>query len=80
MNLHRSTHVTRVEGTKGGPLTVHTDNGPPIEVDVLLWAIGRHASTKGLGLEEVGVKLDKKGDVVVDEYQNSNVPGNLRDR
>lgn len=75
VNLHRSTHVTRVEGTKGGPLTVHTDNGPPIEVDVLLWAIGRHASTKGLGLEEVGVKLDKKGDVVVDEYQNSNVPG-----
>ena len=75
VNLHRSTHVTRVEGVKGGPLTVHTDNGPPIEVDVLLWAIGRHASTKGLGLEEVGVKLDKKGDVVVDEYQNSNVPG-----
>ncbi|KJA15948.1 hypothetical protein HYPSUDRAFT_47907 [Hypholoma sublateritium FD-334 SS-4] len=75
VHLHRRTHVTRVEGAAGGPLTVHTDSGPPIEVDVLLWAIGRHASTKGLGLEEVGVELDGKGDVVVDEYQNSNVPG-----
>jgi len=28
-----------------------------------------------MGLEEVGVKLDDKGDVVVDEYQNSSVPG-----
>lgn len=74
VHLHKSTHVTKVEGEKGGPLTVHTDNGEKVEVDVLLWAIGRHASTKGLGLEEIGVKLDKKGDVVVDEYQNSSVP------
>jgi len=35
----------------------------------------RHANTEGLGLEELGVKLDKKGDVVVDEYQNTNVKG-----
>ncbi|KAF9555554.1 glutathione reductase [Agrocybe pediades] len=75
VHLHKRTHVTKVEGEKGGPLTVHTDNGEKVEVDVLLWAIGRHANTKGLGLEELGVKLDKKGDVVVDEYQNSNVPG-----
>ncbi|KAH9484071.1 Glutathione reductase [Psilocybe cubensis] len=75
VHLHKQTHVTKVEGEKGGPLTVHTDKGEKIEVDVLLWAIGRHASTKGLGLEEVGVKLDKKGDIVVDEYQNTSVKG-----
>ncbi|PPQ77586.1 hypothetical protein CVT25_011378 [Psilocybe cyanescens] len=75
VHLHKQTHVTKVEGEKGGPLTVHTDKGEKIEVDVLLWAIGRHASTKGLGLEKVGVETDKKGDVVVDEYQNSSVKG-----
>ncbi|KDR81870.1 hypothetical protein GALMADRAFT_240124 [Galerina marginata CBS 339.88] len=75
VHLHKQTRVTRVEGTKGGPLTVITDRGVKIEVDVVLWAIGRHASTKGMGLEEQGVKLDKKGDVVVDEFQNSSVPG-----
>lgn len=73
VHLHKRMEVTKVEGQKGGPLTVHTNKGEKIEVDVLLWAIGRHASTKGLGLEELGVKLDKKGDVVVDEYQNSTV-------
>jgi len=75
VRLHKQTHVTRVEGERGGPLTVHTDRGEKVEVDVVLWAIGRHASTQGLGLMELGVELDEKGDVVVDEYQNSNVPG-----
>jgi glutathione reductase (NADPH) len=76
VHLHRQTQVTRVERVEGGnALTVRTDKGDKIEVDVLLWAIGRHALTKGMGLEEVGVKLDHKGDVIVDEYQNSSVPG-----
>jgi len=75
INIHKQTNVVKVEGQKGKTLTVHTDKGDKIEVDVLLWAIGRHANTEGLGLEEIGVKLDKKGDVVVDEYQNTNVKG-----
>lgn len=77
VNLHRQTQVTRVEGARGQVLTVHTNKGEKIEVDVLLWAIGRKANTDGLGLEELGVALDKKGDITVDEYQNSNVPGIL---
>jgi len=75
IHLHKKTNVVKVEGEKGKTLTVHTDKGDKIEVDVLLWAIGRHANTEGMGLEELGVKLDKKGDVVVDEYQNTNVKG-----
>ncbi|KAG5221267.1 Glutathione reductase [Salix suchowensis] len=71
IHIHKTTNVTKVTGTKGQPLTVHTDTGEAIEVDCLLWAIGRHANTENLGLEELGVKLDKKGDVIVDEYQNS---------
>jgi len=77
LNIHKRTNVVRVDGEKGGPLTVHTDDGKALEVDALVWAIGRHANTEGMGLEELGVKLDKKGDVVVDEYQNSTVKGVL---
>ncbi|KAF8877675.1 glutathione reductase [Infundibulicybe gibba] len=77
MNIHKMSKVVRVEGQKGQTLTVHTNKGEKIEVDVLLWAIGRHANTQGMGLEELGVKLDAKGDVVVDEYQNSSVDGVL---
>jgi glutathione reductase (NADPH) len=75
INIHKQTNVVKVEGEKGKTLTVYTDKGDKIEADVLLWAIGRHANTEGMGLEEIGVKLDKKGDVVVDEYQNTNVKG-----
>jgi len=75
INFHKGANVVKVEGTQGQGLTVHTDKGEKIEVDVLLWAIGRHANTEGLGLEQLGVELDKKGDVVVDDFQNSKVPG-----
>jgi len=75
VHIHKTTNVVKVEGEKGKTLTVHTDKGEKVEVDVVLWAVGRKASTQGLGLEKLGVKLDEKGDVVVDEYQNSTVPG-----
>ncbi|KAG5640473.1 hypothetical protein DXG03_008542 [Asterophora parasitica] len=75
VNLHKTTNVTKIEGNKGQTLTVHTDKGEKIEVDTVLWAIGRHALTKDLGLETAGVKTNKKGDIIVDEYQNTNVPG-----
>jgi len=73
INIHKKTNVVKVE--KGNTITVHTDKGDKIEVDVLLWAIGRHANTENLGLEEIGLKLGEKGDVIVDEYQNTNVKG-----
>ena len=73
VKLHKKSHVVKVEGEKGKTLTVHTDVGEKIEVDVLLWAIGRKSNTEGFGLEEVGIKVDPKGDIVVDEYQNSSV-------
>ncbi|KAJ7491199.1 glutathione reductase [Mycena latifolia] len=75
LHLHKSSKVVKVAGEKGKTLTLTTNKGETIEVDALVWAIGRKALTEGLGLEELGVKLDSKGDVVVDEYQNSNVKG-----
>jgi dihydrolipoamide dehydrogenase len=41
----------------------------------VLVAIGRRPSTAGLGLEAVGVKLDKKGRIDVDEHFQTSVPG-----
>ncbi|KAJ7273035.1 glutathione reductase [Mycena rebaudengoi] len=75
LKLHKSSHVVKVTGEKGKTLVVTTDKGENVEVDALVWAIGRTALTADMGLEELGVKLDSKGDVIVDEYQNSNVKG-----
>jgi dihydrolipoamide dehydrogenase len=46
-----------------------------IETDVMLVSIGRRPFTDGLGLAEVGVKLDGKGRVVTDASFTTNVPG-----
>ena len=46
-----------------------------IEAEILLSAIGRKPVTEGIGLESVGVKLDKRGYIPVDEMMRTNVPG-----
>jgi dihydrolipoamide dehydrogenase len=46
-----------------------------LTADVLLVAVGRRPYTDGLGAAELGVKLDAKGRVIVDEHYQTNVPG-----
>jgi dihydrolipoamide dehydrogenase len=58
----------RVEPAAGGA-------GETIEADVVLISIGRVPFTEGLGLEELGVKKDNKGRVVVDPHFATSVPG-----
>jgi len=58
----------KVEPAKGGA-------SETIEADVVLVAIGRVPYTDGLGLKELGVKLDERGRVAVDHYYATNVPG-----
>jgi dihydrolipoamide dehydrogenase len=57
-----------IEPAKGGAAET-------IEADVVLVAIGRVAYTDGLGLKELGVKVDERGRVVVDHYYATSVPG-----
>ena len=46
-----------------------------LTADVLLVAVGRRPYTDGLGAAELGVKLDARGRVIVDEHYRTNVPG-----
>ena len=46
-----------------------------VECDVVLVAIGRRPRTAGLGLEELGVALDRRGFIEVDEDFETSVPG-----
>ena len=43
--------------------------------DVALVAVGRRAYAEGLGLEEVGLTLDDRGRIPVDEHYATRVPG-----
>ncbi|RKK06568.1 Glutathione reductase [Fusarium oxysporum f. sp. narcissi] len=78
VNLHKSSQASKIEKDSNGKLTVTYKDKEGNEsvirdVDHLIWAIGRTPETKGIGLEEAGVKLAESGHIVVDEYQNTSV-------
>ena len=58
-----------------GSLLVESGDGSDVEADLVLFAVGRVPKTLDLGLEAVGVALDKDGAVFVDEYNRTNVSG-----
>ena len=61
--------MRRVSGKPGEYRVELDDHGARrTEAEQLLVATGRRANTKGLGLEEAGIRLGKKGEVVVDEH------------
>src|SRR5690606_27540165 len=49
-------------------------NGEEAEFGAVMFATGRRANTEGLGLEDLGVKLDESRAVVVDAYSRSTCP------
>jgi glutathione reductase (NADPH) len=56
-------------------LKITTKNGEVLEVEELLWAVGRNPEIKDLDLQKIGIKLTQSGHVAVDEYQNTSVDG-----
>ncbi|OCG42928.1 glutathione-disulfide reductase [Gilliamella sp. Bif1-4] len=56
-------------------LTLNLENGESYTVDCLIWAIGRDPATNDMNLQAAGIAVDNKGFVIVDKYQNTNVPG-----
>ena len=70
MNFSFKSAVKQADGS----LLIDGGDQGMMETDLLMWAIGRTPHTKGLGLEEVGVALDKDGAVIVGDDNRSNVP------
>ncbi len=70
IQLSMNATLTKIEKA-GGALRATLSTGEYADADQILFAIGRHPNTRGLGLESAGVKLDKAGAVIVDEYSQS---------
>ncbi len=69
--------VKEVETTKAGTkVTVETADGDTvIQAELTLAALGFRPNSKDLGLEEVGVKFDKRGFIEVDDRMATSVDG-----
>lgn len=73
--LHTHSSPEKIERNSDGSLTIEFTNGTKIDTDCVIWAIGRKPATDKIGLDKVGVDMDDRGHVLVDEFQNTNVPG-----
>ena len=59
-----------------GSLRLSSDDGRVLgPFDALIWAIGREPLVDDLGLARAGVRLDDRGCIAVDRYQQTSVPG-----
>ncbi|MPZ10058.1 MAG: glutathione-disulfide reductase [Kiloniellaceae bacterium] len=72
IDLIVETTIDRIE-KREGDLLLHLSDGSTLETDVVMAATGRKPNVENLGLEAVGVALDRNGAVKVDEYSRSSV-------
>lgn len=81
IRIHKQSQVVKVSTREKGPYnlakpfpkTLETNQGEKIEVDCVLFAIGRKPLSDLIACENAGVKLDSRGNVMVDEYQKTNI-------
>jgi glutathione reductase (NADPH) len=59
----------------GDGLTLTLSDGSTLVADTVLQATGRRPNSAGLGLQALGVRLDERGAIVVDEAFETSVPG-----
>lgn len=61
----------KVETSDQG-VTVHLKSNKKVQSDYLLWVQGRTGNSSEMGLEEIGIELDVRGNIVINEnYQTA---------
>jgi len=74
IDLRFDTTIEAIERGDGSLLRARLSDGQNAEVDQVMLAIGRTPNTRGIGLEEAGVELDRDGAIRVDPLSRSSVP------
>ncbi|GAB2867635.1 dihydrolipoyl dehydrogenase [Hymenobacter ruber] len=76
VNVLTSAEVTKVDTSgEGCKVTIKTAKGEQvIECDVVLSAVGVTTNLENIGIEELGIKVER-GRVLVDDFYQTNVPG-----
>ncbi len=69
--IRQNEEYERVEVSETG-VVLHLATGKVIKSDMLLWANGRTGNSTGLGLETIGIEIDHRGNLAVnDAYQTA---------
>ena len=76
INVMTSAEVTQVDTSgKGVKATIKTKKGEEvIEADIVLSAVGIKTNIENIGLEDVGIAVDRDK-ILVNDYYQTNIPG-----
>ena len=76
IKIMTSSEVLSVEKTKNKVIALVKNNGEEIKIEseILLSAVGIKSNIENIGLEEVGIAIDKDK-ILVDKYYSTNIPG-----
>ena len=70
--IRHNEEYERIEGLENGVI-LHLKSGKKIKADALLWCNGRTGNTDQLGLENIGIGVNSRGQIQVDEYYRTEV-------
>jgi dihydrolipoamide dehydrogenase len=77
LKIELGVKVGEIKNSKKGVSIAYTNakgEAQTLDVDKLIISIGRTANTTGLGADKIGLKLDERGMVVVDDNCKTNLP------
>ena len=77
VDLHLGTNIlemSRADGADAGPIRVKSTTGHENDFDVVMFATGRDPTSRDMGLEDIGVSIGRRGEIVVNEYSQTGVP------
>jgi len=60
--------------TRDDGVVMHLKSGKQLKTDILLWANGRTGNSQGLGLEEIGIVPNQRGQLTVNEHYQTSQP------
>ncbi|HJE70853.1 Si-specific NAD(P)(+) transhydrogenase [Pseudomonas oryzihabitans] len=70
--IRHNEEYERIEGQEHG-VVLHLKSGKKLRADALLWCNGRTGNTDHLGLTNVGISVNSRGQVTVDENYRTSV-------
>ncbi|WP_321369213.1 Si-specific NAD(P)(+) transhydrogenase [uncultured Desulfuromusa sp.] len=71
--VRQNEEYERVE-VNADAVVLHLKTGKIIKSEMLLWANGRSGNSAGMGLEDIGIEVDHRGNIAVNEAYQSVVP------
>lgn len=71
--IRNSEEAEKVEGQSDG-VVLTLKSGKKLKSDVVLWANGRTGNTENMGLEDLGIQPDSRGNLKVDEHYRTTMP------